>query len=76
MYPFSYHVILCGEYTNFNNEEHQGVTFGHNMVEAMAHIESYYGKEIVKCEICHINDEAEVVELDLNVVDELERGAF
>ena len=75
MYPFSYHVILCGEYTDFKNEELHGVTFGHNMAEAMAHVESYYGNQVVKCEICSIGDEAEVIELDLNAVDELEREA-
>lgn len=76
MYPFSYHVVLCGEYTDFKREEHQGVTFGHNMAEAMTHIESYYGKEIESCEICYLNDEQEVIELDLDVIDELERGAI
>lgn len=76
MFPFSYHVILCSEYTDFKNEEHQGVTFGHNMAEAMARIESYYGREIESCTINYINDEQEVLELDLNVIDELERGAI
>lgn len=76
MFPFSYHVILCSEHTDFKSEEHQGVTFGHNMAEAMAHIESYYGHEIESCTINYINDEQEVLELDLNVIDELERGAI
>lgn len=76
MFPFSYHVILCSEHTDFKSEGHQGVTFGHNMAEAMAHIESYYGHEIESCAINYINDEQEVLELDLDVINELERGAI
>ena len=76
MYPFSYHVVLCSEYTDFEREEHQGVTFGHNMAEAMVHIESYYGHEIESCAINYLDGEQEVLELDLDTIDELERGAI
>lgn len=72
MFPFSYHVVLCSECTDFKREAYQGVTFGHNMAEAMAHVESYYGKEIENCSIVYLNDEQEVLELDWNVVNSLE----
>ena len=74
MYPFSYHVVLCSEYTDFKREEHQGVTFGHNMAEAMAHIESYYGHEIESCGINYLDGEQEVLELKKEVVADLENS--
>lgn len=72
MFPFSYHVVLCSEYTDFKREERQGVTFGHNMAEAMAHIESYYGNEIESCGINYLDGEQEVLELKEEVVADLE----
>lgn len=73
MYPFAYHVTCCNEYTEFKNEMHQGVTFGKNMAEAMAHIESYYGDEMVKCEVFYIDGEQEVIELSEDTINELEK---
>ena len=76
MYPFAYHVTCCSEYTEFKNEVHYGVTFGKNMSEAMAHIESYYGNEIVHCEVTYLDSEQEILELNEEVIKGLESEAF
>lgn len=76
MYPFAYHATICSEFTDWKNEERAGVTFGSTFHDAVAHIEDYYGEELMFLTIGAINEEQSVLELPEEVVSELESEAY
>ena len=53
-----------------------GVTFGQTFHDAVAHIEDYYGEELVFLTVGAINDEQSVLELPEEVVSKLESEAY
>ena len=74
MYPFTYKVRYCGDFDNYEVHRAQGVTFGLTFVEAMEHVEAYYGNEMIDCILTPIDEEQSVIELSAREVDELERN--
>lgn len=76
MYPFAYHATICSEFTDWKNKEHAGITFGQTFHDAVAHIEEYYGEELVVLTVGAINDEQSVLELPEEVVSKLESEAY
>ena len=74
MYPFTYKVRYCGDFDNYEVHRAQGVTFDMTFVEAMEHVEAYYGNEMIDCILTPIDEEQSVIELSAREVDELERN--
>lgn len=74
MYPFTYKVRYYGESNSYEVHRAQGITFGQTFVEAMEHVEAYYGDEMIDCILTPIDDEQSIIELSAREVDELERN--
>lgn len=64
MGPFEYTVVICSEFNDYKEETIKGITFAGSYTEAMAHIEDYYGQEIVVIERLFAREECTIYELE------------
>ena len=60
MFPFEYEVVCCNDP---ENEIIHGITFATNFADAVAKIESYYGKDLISLNV-YGNEYSSVYELD------------
>ena len=71
MFPAIYHVCFWDE-VDMKEKKVSGVTFGHNYVEAVQHIEDYYGDTIINFSVMFVCDEQTILEISDEEADRIE----